>query len=277
MPSISQLVERKILSFKLQEEERFFQFWKDKSLSKVNFITTLITVASVSNNLSWVFFSAYQCAIRFHFRQKFNGTISLAVRELPNTSMKTTYDDSNNTFSFKGQKSWLVSTNVDIILLFVRLDRCIELSLSNKKTLLNSVLVPLHKEQSETRRTFERRKFLKNLNQGNLILNNTRILDEHVFSGKNIRGFGISEQFFVMLSLGIFLAIKVKNAKFKKKFFNTVKALIIDFNTRYSLKLVVRNHKESFRKMIYIFDRLPDRKAIDNWEFDKIIFLKLLK
>ena len=277
MPSISQLVERKILSFKLQEEERFFQFWKDKSLSKVNFITTLITAASVSNNLSWVFFSAYQCAIRFHFRQKFNGTISLAVRELPNTPMKTTYDDSKNTFSFKGQKSWLVSTNVDIILLFVRLDRCIELSLSNKKTLLNSVLVPLHKEQSETRRTFERRKFLKNLNQGNLILNNTRILDKHVFSGKNIRGFGISEQFFVMLSLGIFLAIKVKNAKFKKKFFNIVKALIIDFNTRYSLKLVVRNHKESFRKMIYIFDKLPDRKVIDNWEFDKIIFLNLLK
>ena len=277
MPSISQLVERKILSFKLQEEERFFQFWKDKSLSKVNFITTLITAASVSNNLSWVFFSAYQCAIRFHFRKKFNGTISLAVRELPNTPMKTTYDDSKNTFSFKGQKSWLVSTNVDIILLFVRLDRCIELSLSNKKTLLNSVLVPLHKEQSETRRTFERRKFLKNLNQGNLILNNTRILDKHVFSGKNIRGFGISEQFFVMLSLGIFLAIKVKNTKFKKRFFNIVKALIIDFNTRYSLKLVVRNHKESFRKMIYIFDKLPDRKVIDNWEFDKIIFLNLLK
>ena len=277
MPSISQLVERKILSFKLQEEERFFQFWKDKSLSKVNFITTLITAASVSNNLSWVFFSAYQCAIRFHFRQKFNGTISLAVRELPNTPMITTYDDSKNTFSFKGQKSWLVSTNVDIILLFVRLDRSIELSLSNKKTLLNSILVPLHKEQSETRRTFERRKFLKNLNQGNLILNNTRILDKHVFSGKNIRGFGISEQFFVMLSLGIFLAIKVKNTKFKKRFFKIVKALIIDFNTRYSLKLVVRNHKESFRKMIYIFDRLPDRKAVDNWEFDKIIFLNLLK
>ena len=277
MPSINQLVERKILSFKLQEEERFFQFWKDKSLSKVNFITTLITAASVSNNLSWVFFSAYQCAIRFHFRQKFNGTISLAVRELPNTPMKTTYDDSKNTFSFKGQKSWLVSTNVDIILLFVKLERSIELSLSNKKTLLNSVLVPLHKEQSETRRTFERRKFLKNLNQGNLILNNTRILDKHVFSGKNIRGFGISEQFFVMLSLGIFLAIKVKNTKFKKRFFNMLKALIIDFNTRYSLKLVVRNHKESFRKMIYIFDRLPDRKAIDNWEFDKIIFLNLLK
>ena len=105
MPSISQLVERKILSFKLQEEERFFQFWKDKSLSKVNFITTLITAASVSNNLSWVFFSAYQCAIRFHFRQKFNGTISLAVRELPNTPMKTTYDNSKNTFLFKGQKS----------------------------------------------------------------------------------------------------------------------------------------------------------------------------
>ena len=277
MPSISQLVERKILSFKLQEEERFFQFWKDKSLSKVNFITTLITAASVSNNLSWVFFSAYQCAIRFHFRQKFNGTISLAVRELPNTPMITTYDDSKNTFSFKGQKSWLVSTNVDIILLFVRLDRSIELSLSNKNTLLNSVLVPLHKEQSETRRTFERRKFLKNLNQGNLILNNTRILDKHVFSGKNIRGFGISEQFFVMLSLGIFLAIKVKNTKFKKRFFKIVKALIIDFNTRYSLKLVVRNHKESFRKMIYIFDKLPDRKVIDNWEFDKIIFLNLLK
>ena len=277
MPSISQLVERKILSFKLQEEERFFQFWKDKSLSKVNFITTLITAASVSNNLSWVFFSAYQCAIRFHFRQKFNGTISLAVRELPNTPMKTTYDNSKNTFSFKGQKSWLVSTNVDIILLFVRLDRCIELSLSNKNTLLNSVLVPLHKEQSETRRTFERRKFLKNLNQGNLILNNTRILDKHVFSGKNIRGFGISEQFFIMLSLGIFFVIKVKNTKFKKKFFNIVKALIINFNTRYSLELVVRNHKESFRKMIYIFDRLPDRKAIDNWEFDKIIFLNLLK
>ena len=80
-----------------------------------------------------------------------------------------------------------------------------------------------------------------------------------------------------MLSLGIFFVTKIKNAKIRKKFLKVVQALIIDFNTRYSLKLTVKNHKKNFRKMIYIFDNLPERKIIVGWELDKIIFLNLLK
>ena len=273
---MSQLVEKKTLSIRLQKEERFFQFWKERNLSKINFITMLTTVASVSNNLSWIFFSAYQCAIRYHFKQKFNGTISLAVRELKSAPMKTTYQRNKKTFLFSGEKSWLVSTNVDMILLFVKLDKTIRLSLNNQKTDLNSVLAPIYREQSVTRSTFEKRKILEHLNQGNLTLRETHILDENILSGKNIRGFAVSEQFFVMLSLGIFFVTKVKSTKLKKNFFNAVETLIIDFNTSYSPKLRLKYHKKSFKKLIYIFDRLPERKVISNWNSDKIMFLKLL-
>ena len=191
--------------------------------------------------------------------------------------METAYQRNKNTFSFRGQKSWLVSTNVDMILLFVKLNKTIKLSLNSNKAILTSVLAPIFKEQSVTRTTFEKRKFLKQLNQGSLTLRNTKILSENIISGKNIRGFGVSEQFFVMLSLGIFFVTKIKNAKLKKKLFKVLEALIIDFNIRYSLKLTVKNHKKNFRKMIYIFDNLPERKIIAGWELDKIIFLNLLK
>ena len=191
--------------------------------------------------------------------------------------METAYQSKKNTFSFRGQKSWLVSTNVDMILLFVKLNKTIKLSLNSNKVILTSILAPIFKEESVTRTTFEKRKFLKQLNQGNLTLRNTKILSENIISGKNIRGFGASEQFFVMLSLGIFFVTKIKNTKLKKKLFKVTQALIIDFNTRYSLKLTVKNHKKNFKKMIYIFDKLPERKIIVGWELDKIIFLNLLK
>jgi hypothetical protein len=60
-------------------------------------------------------------------------------------------------------------------------------------------------------------------------------------------------------------------------FFKAVKALISDFNTRNSPKLTVRFHKKHFKKMIHIFDNLPERKVIIGWEFDKNIFFNLLK
>ena len=102
-------------------------------------------------------------------------------------------------------------------------------------------------------------------------------MSTNIFSGKNIRGFGYVEQFFVMLSLGIFLVTKIKNIKLKKNFLNLVKTLIVDFNTRNSPKLTVRFHKKNFKKIIHIFDSLPERKVIIGWEFDKLIFLNLLK
>ena len=170
-----------------------------------------------------------------------------------------------------------MSTNVDMILLFVKLNKPIKLSVNSSETILTSLLAPIFKEKSVTRTTFEKRKFLQHLNQGNLTLKNTKILSENIISGKNIRGFGASEQFFAMLSLGIFFVTKIKNTKIRKKFFKVIQALIIDFNTRYSLKLTVKNHKKTFRKMIYIFDNLPERKTIVGWELDKIIFLNLLK
>ena len=190
--------------------------------------------------------------------------------------MRTAYEKKKNTFSFKGQKSWLVSTNVDMILLFVKLGKTIKLHLNDRETVLTSVIAPIYKEHSVTRKTFEKRNFLTNLNQGNLMLRNTKILAKNILSGKNIRGFAASEQFFVMLSLGIFFVTKVKNVKLKKKFFNLVQALLNDFNKPLSLRLTVKQHRKSFIKMIYIFDKLPERKAITSWNFDKIMFLKLI-
>ena len=270
-------MDKKILSSRLQKEERFLHFWNEKDLSKVDYIRTLVTVASVSNNLSWIFFSAYQCAIRHHFKQKINSTISLAVREISNAPIKTTFDNKKNILLLTGKKSWLVSTNVDLILLYVKLREAIEFPLNNKTNSFNSVLVPLYKEKSTIRETFKKVKFLRNLNQGSLTLKKTKITSETIFSGKKIRGFGYIEQFFVMLSLGIFFVTKVNNIKYKRMFFKKVKALIIDFNTRNSPKMTVRFHKKSFKKMIHIFDSLPERKVIIGWEYDKNIFFTLLK
>ena len=120
-------------------------------------------MASVSNNLSWIFFSAYQCAIRHHFNQRINATISLAVREISDAPIKTTFDNKKNVLLLSGKKSWLVSTNVDMILLYVKLGESIEFPLSNKTNFLNSVLVSLHKEKSTIRETFEKVKFLRSL------------------------------------------------------------------------------------------------------------------
>ena len=190
--------------------------------------------------------------------------------------MRTAFEKKKNTFSFRGQKSWLVSTNVDMILLFVKLGKTIKLHLNDRETVLTSVIAPIYKEHSVTRKTFEKRNFLTNLNQGNLMLRNTKILAKNTLSGKLIRGFAASEKFFVMLSLGIFFITKVKNVNLKKKFFNVVQALLNDFNTPLSLRLTVKRHRKSFIKMIYIFDKLPERKAITRWNIDKIMFLKLL-
>ena len=190
--------------------------------------------------------------------------------------MRTAFEKKKNTFSFRGQKSWLVSTNVDMILLFVKLGKTIKLHLNDRETVLTSVIAPIYKEHSVTRKTFEKRNFLTNLNQGNLMLRNTKILAKNTLSGKLIRGFAASEQFFVMLSLGIFFITKVKNVNLKKKFFNVVQALLNDFNTPLSLRLTVKRHRISFIKMIDIFDKLPERKAITRWNIDKIMFLKLL-
>ena len=234
-------------------------------------------MASVSNNLSWIFFSAYQCAIRYHFKQKTRATISLAVREISAAPIKTTFDNKKNILLISGKKSWLVSTNVDMILLYVKLGEPIEFQLNNKTSFLNSVLVPLYRDKSTTRETFEKVKFLKNLNQGSLTLKDTKIMSTNYFSGKNIRGFGYMEQFFVMLSLGIFFVTKVNNIKYKRMFFKAVKVLISDFNTRNSPKMTVKFHKKHFKKMIHIFASLPERKVIIGWEFDKNILLNLLK
>jgi len=234
-------------------------------------------VASVSNNLSWIFFSAYQGAIRNHFKQKIRGTISLAVRETSDAPVKATFDNKKNILSLNGRKSWLVSTNVEMILLFVRLKKPIELPLNNSTRLLNSILIPIYKEKSAIRKTFEKTRFLKNLNQGNLELKNTQIMIEKIFSGNNIRGFGNVEQFFVMLSLGIFFVTKVKSLKLKKFFLKEITALVQGYNARKSIRLLVKSNKKTFKKLINRFDQLPEKKAIIDWNSDKVLFRNILK
>jgi len=206
-----------------------------------------------------------------------NATISLAVRETSDAPVKATFDNKKNILSLSGKKSWLVSTNVEMILLFVRLKKPIEFSLNNSTRFLNSVLVPIYKEKSAIRKTLKKTRFLENLNQGNLTLEDTQIFSKDISSGKKIRGFGASEQFFVMLSLGIYFVTKVKSPKLKKSFFIIVKALILDFNARKPLKLLVKYHKKTLIKLINTFGQLPERKAIINWDTDKIIFKNMFK
>ena len=206
-----------------------------------------------------------------------NATISLAVRETSDAPIRAAFDNKKNILSLSGKKSWLVSANVEMILLFVRLKNPIEFSINNSTRFLNSVLVPIYKEKSAIRTTFEKTRFLKNLNQGNLTLEDTQIFSKDISSGKNIRGFGASEQFFVMLSLGIYFVTKVKSPKLKKNFYTIVKALILDFNARKPLKLLVKYHKKTLIKLINTFGQLPERKAIINWDTDKIIFKSMLR
>ena len=164
-----------------------------------------------------------------------------------------------------------------MILLFIRLTEPVKISLNNRSTYLTSILALIDKEKSAIRKTFEKKKFLQNLNQGSLQLRETTILNRKIFSGNNIRGFGYSEQFFVMLSLGIFFVTKVKNVKLKKSFFDVVQNIINDFNTAIPTKLSVRYHKKTVRKMINIFDKLPERGAVISWDVDKLIFRNMLK
>ena len=166
---------------------------------------------------------------------------------------------------------------MDMILLYVKLENSIEISLNDKSHFLNSVLAPVCKEKSATRRTFEKRKFLKNLYQGNLELKNTEIMIEKIFSGKNIRGFGDVEQFFVMLSLGIFFVTKVKSLKLKKFFLKEITALVQGYNARKSIRLLVKSNKKTFKKLINRFDQLPEKKAIIDWNSDKVLFRNILK
>ena len=100
---------------------------------------------------------------------------------------------------------------------------------------------------------------------------------EKIFSGKNIRGFGDVEQFFVMLSLGIFFVTKVKSPKLKKFFQKEIRALVQGYNARKSIRLLVKSNKKTFKKLINRFDQLPEKKAIIDWNSDKVLFRNILK
>ena len=164
-----------------------------------------------------------------------------------------------------------------MILLYVKLEDFIEIPLNDKSHFLNSVLASVYKEKSAIRKTFQKRRFLKSLNQGNLELKNTEIMIEKIFSGKNIRGFGNVEQFFVMLSLGIFFVTKVKSLKLKKLFLKEITALVQGYNARKSIRLLVKSNKKTFKKLINRFDQLPEKKAIIDWTSDKVLFRNILK
>ncbi len=191
--------------------------------------------------------------------------------------MRATFDNKKNILSLSGEKSWLVSTNVEMILLFVKLQKPIELSFNNRTSFLRSVLVWLFKEKTIKRKKFDKRRFLTNLNQGNLTLRNTKISAKNMESGKKIRDFASSEQFFIMLSLVIYFVTRIKSAKLKKSFYSIIKSLIVDFNSRKPLKLVVKHHKKNLTKLMKTFEKLPERKGIINWDTDKIIFRNMLK
>ena len=80
-----------------------------------------------------------------------------------------------------------------------------------------------------------------------------------------------------MLSLGIYFVNTVKSPNLKRSFYITLKALILDFNARKPLKFLVKHHKKTLIKLINTFGQLPERKAIINWDTDKIIFKNMLK
>ena len=263
---------------KLSNEKDFLKFWKEKNLSNTDVIKTLTSVASVSNNLSWLFFSAYQCAIRYQFRNLiYNQYTSLAVAEKKNSPLEISIDKNNNTIIIKGLKTWLVTTNINKIIVFAKLTKPIQIIKKSDKKYWKSLVALVSVDETTKLTPFEKVRYLKKLKQGNIQLNSTLVDMKNIMSGKKIRNFRVVEKYFVMLSLTIFFSLKIKSHRLKKVY-NNLGNELIDLLLRKKLNdRTLRPLNKKFQKVFDIFDQIPERNSITDWNADKILFKFLTK
>ena len=264
---------------KLSNEKDFLKFWKEKNLSNTDVIKTLTSVASVSNNLSWLFFSAYQCAIRYQFRNLiYNQYTSLAVAEKKNSPLEISIDkNNNNTIIIKGLKTWLVTTNISKIIVFAKLTKPIQIIQKSEKKYWKSLVALVSVDETTKLTPFEKVRYLKNLKQGNIQLNSTLVDMKNIMSGKKIRDFRVVEKYFVMLSLTIFFSSKIKSHRLKKVYHNLGNELIVLLLRKKLNDRTLRPLHKKFQKVFDIFDQIPERNSITDWNADKILFKFLTK
>ena len=241
-------------------------------------IKTLTTVASISNNLSWLFFSAYQCAIQHQFRnQIFKEPTCIAIAERKDSPLEVSLDKKNNQIEIKGLKTWLVTTNINKVIVFAKLKEPIGVIQKSEKKYWKSLLALVSLDKTTKLTTFEKVHYLKKLQQGNILLNSTYVEIENIFSGKKIRDFRIVEKYFIMLSLTIFFFLKIKSTRLKKVYHNLGKELM-DLLVRKNLNdRTLRPLTKKFQKAFKAFDQIPERNSITDWNTDKILFKFLTK
>ncbi len=263
---------------KLSNEKDFLKFWKEKNLSNTDAIKTITSVASVSNNLSWLFFSAYQCAIQYQFRKLiYNQYTSLAIAEKRDSPLGISINKKNNKIIIKGLKTWLVTTNINKIIVFTRLTKPVEIIQKSEKKYWKSIVALVSIDETTKLTTFEKVRYLKKLKQGNIKLNSTLVDMKNILSGKKIKNFRVVEKYFIMLSLTIFFSLKIKSHRLKKVYHNLGNELI-DLLLRKKLNdKNLRPLNKKFQKAFDIFDQIPERSSITDWNTDKLLFKFLTK
>ena len=247
-------------------------------MSKLAALKKLTTVASVSNNLSWIFFAAYQSAIQYQFgKQRVTKLATLAVTERKGQPLRTIYDQTTNTIVLKGLKSWLVSANVNEIIIFARLPKPVMTNQKSEGKYFKSILAFISPDKSTKLTVFEKVHFLEKLKQGKIQLNSTRVKMENILSGKEIRNFRIIEKYFTILSLTIFFFLKIKSNRLKNIYYNLGHELIDLLIKRRLSSKTLRPLNNKFQHAFKLFGKLPERRSVVDWETDKNLFKVLTK
>ena len=176
-----------------------------------------------------------------------------------------------------GLKTWLVTTNISKIIVFAKLTKPIQIIQKSEKKYWKSLVAPISVDETTKLTAFEKVHYLKKLKQGNIKLNSTLVDMKNILSGRKIRDFRVVEKYFVMLSLTIFFSLKIKSHRLKKIYHNLGNELI-DLLLKKNLNdKIHRLLNKKFQKAFDIFDQVPERNSITDWNADKILFKFLTK
>ncbi len=80
-----------------------------------------------------------------------------------------------------------------------------------------------------------------------------------------------------MLSLTIFFSLKIKSHRLKKVYHNLGNELIVLLLRKKLNDRTLRPLHKKFQKVFDIFDKIPERNSITDWNTDKILFKFLTK
>ena len=191
--------------------------------------------------------------------------------------MEVSLDKKNNQIEIKGLKTWLVTTNIKKVIVFAKLKEPICVIQKSEKKYWKSLLALVSLDKTTKLTTFEKVNYLKKLQQGNILLNSTHVEIENILSGKKIRDFRIVEKYFVILSLTIFFSLKIKSNRLKQVYQQLGNDLIDLFLKKTINERSLSPLNKKFQKAFKIFDQVPERNNIIDWNSDKILFQVLTK